>query len=88
MRIKSEYKLREVAGETIIVNQGSVSVDMTRIISLNSSAKLLFLKLSGKDFELDDVAQVLVDNYGITQEMASTDAAKWVDGMKNCAIIG
>lgn len=88
MRIKSEYKLREVAGETIIVNQGSVSVDMTRIISLNSSAKLLFLKLSGKDFELDDVAQVLVDNYGITQEMASTDAAKWVDGLKNCAIIG
>ena len=37
MKIKSEYKLREVAGETIIVNQGTIGVDMTRIISLNSS---------------------------------------------------
>lgn len=88
MKIKSEYKLREVAGETIIVNQGTIGVDMTRIISLNSSAKLLFQELSGKDFELDDVAQVLMENYGITPEMASADAAKWVDGLKNCGIIG
>jgi hypothetical protein len=88
MKIKSEYKLREVAGETIIVNQGTIGVDMTRIISLNSSAKLLFQELSGKDFELEDVAQVLMENYGITPEMASADAAKWVDGLKNCGIIG
>lgn len=88
MKIKSEYKLREVAGETIIVNQGTIGVDMTRIISLNSSAKLLFQELSGKDFELEDVAQVLMENYGITPEMASADAAKWVDGLKNCGIVG
>lgn len=87
MRIKSEYKLREVAGETIIVNQGTIGVDMTRIISLNSSAKLLFQELSGKDFELDDVAQVLVNHYGISPEMASEDAAKWVNGLKGCGII-
>ena len=88
MRIKSEYKLREVAGETIIVNQGKVGVDMTRIISLNSSAKLLFQELAGKDFELADAAQVLIEHYGIAHELAETDAAKWVDGLKNCGIVG
>lgn len=88
MKIKLEYKLRDVAGETIVVNQGTIGVDMTRISSLNSSAKLLFEQLAGKDFELADVVQVLMDNYGITQEMASADAAKWVDGLKNCGIIG
>ena len=36
MRVNSNYKLREIAGETIIVNQGKEGVDMTRIISLNS----------------------------------------------------
>ena len=88
MRIKSEYKLREVAGETIIVNQGKVGVDMTRIISLNSSAKYLFQQLADKDFELTDAAQVLVDYYGIASDKALNDAAKWVDGLKNCGIIG
>jgi len=88
MKIKSEYKLREVAGETIIVNQGKIGVDMTRIISLNSSAKLLFEQLVGKDFELVDVAQVLIEHYDIAHELAEKDAAKWVDGLKSCGIIG
>ena len=42
MKINSNYKLREVAGETIVVNQGTTGMDMTRIISLNASAKLLY----------------------------------------------
>ena len=87
MKIKQSYKLREVAGETIIVNQGVVGVDMTRIISLNSSAKLLFQELAGKEFELEDAAQVLIDHYGIAMEQALTDAAKWVDGLKSCGIL-
>ena len=39
MKINTNYKLREVAGETIVVNQGKAGADMTRIISLNASAK-------------------------------------------------
>jgi hypothetical protein len=46
------------------------------------------LVIEEEDFELEDVAQVLMENYGITPEMASADAAKWVDGLKNCGIIG
>jgi len=88
MKIKSEYKLRDVAGETIIVNQGTPGVDMTRIISLNSSAKFLFYELTGKEFELADAAKLLVEHYGINEEVASVDAAKWVDALRNCGVIG
>ena len=88
MKINSGYKLREVAGEAIIVNQGTVGVDMTRIISLNSSATLLFQELVGKDFSLQDVALILMEHYGIGEEQASVDAAKWVDGLKNCGVVG
>ena len=57
MRIKSNYKLREIAGETIVVKQGKSSLDMTNIISLNNSAKVLYQQLLDKDFTLADVAQ-------------------------------
>lgn len=87
MKINSNYKLREIAGETIIVNQGKEGVDMTRIISLNSSAKVLYEQLAGKEFSLEDAAQVLVGNYGISQEMALVDAGKWVDALKECKVI-
>ena len=87
MRINSNYKLREVAGETIVVNQGSEGINMTRIISLNSSAKLLYQQLVERDFTLEDAAQVLVDTYGIDQERAMEDAAKWIDALSNCKIL-
>ena len=36
MRINTKFKLRDIAGETIIVNQGTPEADLTRIISLNT----------------------------------------------------
>ena len=42
MKINPNYKLREIADETIVVNQGATHVDMTRIISLNATARMLY----------------------------------------------
>lgn len=87
MKINSNYKLRSVAGETIVVNQGTTGVDMTRIISLNASAKLLYEELQGKDFAVEDAARILEDTYGIGHEQAMTDAAKWVESLRGCKVI-
>lgn len=87
MKIKSNYKLRTIAGENIIVNQGTTDVNLTHIISLNSSACVLWEKLWDKDFELEDAAQILEDTYHISHEQALQDALKWVDALKNCDIL-
>ena len=87
MKINSNYKIREVAGETIVVNQGTTGMDMTRIISLNASAKLLYESFSEKVFPLEDVAAVLVSTYGLTQEQALKDAQLWVEALQKCKVI-
>lgn len=87
MRIKSDYKLRDIAGETIMVNQGKAGADMTKVISLNSSARLLYESLSGREFEMSDVVKVLVDSYEIDQEKALTGAQTWVESMRECGVI-
>lgn len=88
MKIKSNYKLRSVAGETIVVNQGMTGTDMTRIISLNASAKLLYEQLLDKDFTLEDAAKVLEETYGIGHEQAMKDAGTWAESLRNCGVIG
>lgn len=88
MKINSNYKLRSVAGETIVVNQGTTGTDMTRIISLNVSAKLLYEQLIGKEFALEDAAKILVDTYGIDNEQALKDAEKWADTLRKCGVVG
>ena len=87
MRIRSGYKLRDIAGETIMVNQGKAGADMTKVISLNSSARLLYQELAGKEFEIEDVVKVLMDSYEINQEKALVGAQTWVDSMKECGVI-
>lgn len=87
MRINPNYKIREIAGETIVVNQGTAHVNMTRIISLNESACLLYRTLAEKDFTAEDAAKVLVDTYGISEERALKDAEKWVESLKQCGVI-
>ena len=87
MKINSNYKIRKIAGETIIVNQGTANVDMTRIISLNESACLLHQALAEREFSTEDAARVLTETYGISDGQALTDAAKWVEALKGCGVI-
>ena len=87
MKIKSMYKVRQVAGENLVVGQGRLNADMTKVISLNDTAVLLWKELTGKDFTCEDAADVLVATYGIEKERAMTDAAKWIEKMKENNIV-
>lgn len=87
MKINHWCKLREIAGEHIIVNQGMQGVDLTKIISMNKSACFLFEQLQGKDFEIEDAAALLADKYGISAEKAAEDARKWIEALKKCKVI-
>lgn len=49
MRIKEEYKVREMAGEHIVVMQGRYGVDMTKVIALNETSLWLWNRLQGRD---------------------------------------
>ena len=87
MKINPNFKIRRIAGESIVVNQGTATVNMTRIISLNESACLLYQEMAGKDFTIEDAVKVLTDNYNVSDEIALKDVETWVESLKQCGII-
>lgn len=87
MKINENYKIHRIAGENIIVNQGTANVDMTRIISLNETACKLYRELAEREFTTGDAARVLTEAYRIDEEQALADAAKWVEELKSCGVI-
>ena len=87
MKIKEEYKVREMAGEHVVIMQGRFGADMTRVISLNESSLYLWNELQGREFDTDEVARLLVERYGIDTGTASRDAAAWVEKLKECSLI-
>ena len=87
MKFKAGYKVRSMAGENVVIMQGTAGSDMTRIISLNDSSLLLWNELQDKEFEVADVANILIENYGIDLATAERDAKAWVEKLQECGLI-
>lgn len=87
MKINEKYKVREMAGEHVVIMQGRYGADMTRVISLNESSLYLWNELQGKEFEVADVAALLVGRYGIDVQTAERDAAVWVEKLATCKLL-
>ena len=74
MKIKNGFVLREMCGENIVSAEGLEHINFNKLISLNSTAAFLWKALEGKEFTEEEMAQLLVDEYGIDMELAMTDS--------------
>lgn len=87
MKIKENFKVRDIAGEHLIVSQGRLEADMTQVISLNETAFLLWTELVGRDFTAKDAADILLADYSIPEERALADAQRWIERLVGCGVI-
>ena len=83
MKTKEGFILREMCGENIITGEGLEHINFNKLISLNSTAAFLWNAVAGKEFTVENMAQMLVDEYGIDMELALKDSASlsqaWID---------
>jgi hypothetical protein len=83
MKIKNGFVLREMCGEHIVAAEGLEHINFNKLISLNSTAAFLWEALVGKEFTDEQMAQLLVDEYGIDMELALTDSKRlmqsWIE---------
>jgi hypothetical protein len=87
MKIKNQYKVREMAGEHVVIMQGEFGSNLTKIISLNESALYLWREIEGKEFDVNTVARLLAEHYGIDDEVAQSDATRWLDRLAECGLL-
>lgn len=83
MRIIEGFILRNVLGQATIVGEGVGQIDFNKLITLNDSAAYLWQSVEGKEFDVQTLANLLVDKYGIDQDTALIDAKaianKWIE---------
>lgn len=87
MKINDNYKVRKIAGENLVIMQGTGHADLTRIISLNSTALFLWEKLSGKTFSEEEASELLVEEYGIEKGQALSDVREWIQEMVSAGVM-
>ena len=87
MKTSKGYTLRSLGQEFILVAEGLEAVDFSRMISMNESAAFLWNAVEGKDFEAETLVNLLMEEYGITREVAEKDVAALLQTWKEANII-
>lgn len=86
MKIKEGFILREMCGENIVAAEGLENINFNKLISLNESAAYLWNELQGKEFSIEEMAELLIARYGIDKELALKDSANLYEAWKNAGI--
>lgn len=86
MKVKSDYVLREVADQYIVVPTGASSVDFNGIITLNKSGSRLFKQLEN-DTTKDELISFLLDTYDVSNQKAKEDVDVFIDKLERNNIL-
>ena len=89
MRIRRQHKVREIAGERVVVLPAAddAGADMTRIVSLNDTSCCLWEALQGRDFTEEDAVRLLTERYDVDERTARRDARSWIERLVACGIV-
>lgn len=87
MRIKDGFVLRTILGENIITGEYPKQVNFNKMVSLNGTAAYLWKAVDGKDFSVEDLKQLLLDEYDVDEATAAKDAAAIADKWKEIGLI-
>lgn len=70
-------------GGHVVVGEGLAQVNFNRLLSLNATAAYLWESVQGKDFSTEDLADLIVQKYGVDRELAISDSEKiaktWIE---------
>lgn len=82
MKTKKGFNLRQVCGENVIVAEGAENIDFSSIISMNESSAYLWNSIQGKEFDKNNLVELLTWEYDVDADTAAKDVealvAQWM----------
>jgi len=87
MKLIPNLTLREIAGEKMLVLQGTGGIDLTKVVMLNSTAEYLWNALQEREFQNEDVEELLIQRYGIETNQAKNDAGVWIQSIIDSGLL-
>lgn len=86
MKVNSEYVMREIAGDTILIPIGDTINNFNGLVILNELAKFIWEKMpQAKDEE--ELLNYILDEYEVEREVAKADLDEFLEMLKKENII-
>lgn len=86
MRIVPGFVVRQIAGETIAIPAGPAARQLSGLLALNGSGKLLFDLLQSEQTE-QSLVQALLDHYEIDAATAQADVTEFLQTLRSNGVL-
>lgn len=86
MKLKKEFILREIVGETVLVPINQSTTDFNGLITVNEIGRFIWENLESSDDE-EMLLQKILDEYEVDREIAKKDLDDFLKVLKNIGII-
>ena len=77
MKVSSDFILREIAGESILVPVGSAAMQFNGLITLNETARTLFLALA-QERTVEELTDAVTAEYEVDRATARADVEEFL----------
>ena len=86
MKIRKGFVLREIADSIVVVPTGDLMKEFKGMINLNATGKFIW-ELLQEEMTIDQVADKLMERYGIDQEKAKQGAENFAKKLKEANVL-
>ncbi|MBQ9742048.1 MAG: PqqD family protein [Ruminococcus sp.] len=86
MRIAEGFIVREIAGETIAIPTGESARNLSGLVALNESGRLLFELLQSEQTE-DSLTEALLNEFDTDPETARKDVREFLEILRSGGIL-
>lgn len=86
MKLKREFVLREIAGDTLLVPAGKTALDMNGMITLNEVAADIWRMLPDAKDE-DEIVRRILNDYDATEAQVRRDVAAFLNRLRELGIL-
>ena len=67
--------------------EGMAAINMSSLISMNDTAAFLWKNVQGKDFTVEDLTKLLLDEYEVEESVAAKDCQNLIDEWKKLNLL-
>lgn len=86
MKFNTDYVIKKVGDEALLVRQSKKSVDYSKVITLNPTS-LLIVEGVMNNLSIDDITEKMVTEYDVSKEKAKQDIIVTINQLKTLNII-
>lgn len=87
MKTKKGFRLRELGGDYILIGESVELVNFNNLITFNETAAYLWQQVKGKEFDVEELTQLLLSEYEVSEDIAREDAQATIDDWREIGII-